>query len=82
MSSKLKKPIPRFIAVPKKQHDIPIRYPKCYRWQFPLGEKMAVLYIEGTTELDMADMNDLVKICLMFRKSIKKRQPMQDDYSI
>ena len=43
---------------------------------------MAVLYIEGMTELNMDDMNDLIKICVLFRKSIKKRQPVQEDYSI
>lgn len=56
--------------------------PKTHRWQFPLGEKMAVLYIESMTELNMDDMDDLIKICVLFRKSIKKRQPMQEDYSI
>ena len=61
---------------------IPVSTPKTHRWQFPLGEKMAVLYIEGMTGLNAEDMDALLSMCELFKQSVYRSAINQEDYSI
>lgn len=47
--------------------------PLIEQWRFPLGEHMAVLTITGEREIEPQDMDALLEISHLFKRSILKR---------
>lgn len=43
------------------------------RWCFPIGEKVATIYIVGKSPVDVLDIDALIEISKLFRKSIAGR---------
>lgn len=41
-------------------------------WRFPVGDKTITITIDGTSELTVADVDDLIRTCAIFRRVVKR----------